>query len=1018
MGASACAGRVSQPLARPPINAQSTWSYSAGQCVDLMNQPAEREHCHRADLPRTALASRREPQAPAESDPYRWVLNLLQPFGALLSIARELTQRAPASADRETGDPVTNLYLVVCGLDQILSDYLHRHFYELDHPHVPARLRSGFRAASKVERSLRRAWLDTAGRRLIRIEADLSRLSLSLARTLLEGRPTPASTEVAAIARLSIERYPAPLRSRPPKLPQSFRGVDLYPEDCVLLARRALAHFAGHAGPLAVIGLRTSGLYMAPLCAAALERHGHPRVELLSMRPGSPMLLAEERRLRAISAAGGGALVVDDPSWHGLAFAEAYETLGRLGFAQARILMTACEIGNQPAFKQPESRAESRKGQDRVWTGFGAAQKIFLGKSEWHIHARLSDEAAERCLNRPQALARLNATRVTVSRGHPFSETGEAPAVTGVPSGNRQRRYHVQKVYEILIERDGERRSELAVGRGVGLGFFGYHSYLVAQALDGLTPDLLGLEGGVMFTRWQVGARADAAPITSRDLDAVGVYIAQRSNALRLESGGSAIPGTRAVYTGARRVARTLGMTMGGVGALAQFRAADSLSRHVAPEHPASIDARMGRTEWVRNDDGDLLKVDFEEHGVDITDRWVNDPVHDLASASFGFRLDAASEARLVQGYSLMTGDRVRLQARLTFHKLMVGLTELETVMISGGEIDSPARREEFARDLVATEERLTRTVNSYLAGLYLSGITSRETGDVWALDLDDTLETDRPGFQATSPAGALALRALAAHDQLVLASTGRSLAEVQDRCETYGIAGGIAEYGAVAWDARHSRLLTAVTDESRRSIETLREAILAETEIVVDPRYEHTLRLFRNAPEGRRGMKGDQIVEVIDRHRIQGLEVVEGYRKTVVWPAGCDKSRALLPLLRSLGVDRASRRLHVVGDEVTDLGLMLLADRRHAPGNAGEALRERAAGLSMTVAKRGHGAGVLEVVRHQLHSTGARCAVCRSPKLDRADAVFAELLGVQDRSRLARFAYALHPASLRAFEL
>ena len=133
---------------------------------------------------------------------------------------------------------------------------------------------------------------------------------------------------------------------------------------------------------------------------------------------------------------------------------------------------------------------------------------------------------------------------------------------------------------------------------------------------------------------------------------------------------------------------------------------------------------------------------------------------------------------------------------------------------------------------------------------------------------------------------------------------------------------------------------------------------------------------------------------------------------------AGCDKARALLPLLRSLGVDRASRRFRVLGDEVTDLGLMTLADRRHAPGNASDALRERAAGLSLTVAKRGHGAGVLEIVRHQLHRTGAGCTVCKPAQLDRADAAFADVLGVQDRSRLARFAYALHPASLRAFEL
>jgi len=315
-------------------------------------------------------------------------------------------------------------------------------------------------------------------------------------------------------------------------------------------------------------------------------------------------------------------------------------------------------------------------------------------------------------------------------------------------------------------------------------------------------------------------------------------------------------------------------------------------------------------------------------------------------------------------------------------------------------------------------EHRLTRTVNGYLAGLYLSGIDSRETGDVWAVDLDDTLETDWLGFQATSPAGALGLRTLAAHDQLVLTSTGRSLAEVRDRCETFGIAGGIAEYGSVAWDDRHRRSLPTITAEALRCLENLREAILDETDIVVDPRYQHTLRLFRNTPDGRRGMKVEEVTQVIERHRIRGLQVVEGFRKTVVWAAGCDKAHALLPLLQSLGVDRKARRVHVVGDELTDLGLMTLADGRHAPGNASGAVRARAADLSIFLANRGRGAGVLEIVNHELHRSRGLCSACPHVNLDRADRALVEVLGVQDRSRLARLAYALHPASIRAFEL
>jgi hydroxymethylpyrimidine pyrophosphatase-like HAD family hydrolase len=986
-------------------------------CWDAWTRGLDRRHvstAQRTDFRTTGIAPR---PAPGVHDAYRWALNPLQTFDSLLSIAQQLARAVPEPTDLLTGDPVTNLYMVVCGLDQILSDHQHRHFYELDRAAFPAPVRRALRRASGVQRSLRRASVITAGRRLDRVEEELLQLSRSIGRRLLEGRPTATHADAAAISRLAAGRYPGTLRRSLLKLPQSFRGVDLYPEDCELLARRALASAAGDETPLAVIGLRTSGLYMAPLCAAALDRLGHPHVELLSLRPGTPTHLAEERRLRAIAAAGGWAFVVDDPTWRGSALAKTFETLKSLGFPPGRLRLAACEIGNQPVFRLGKPGALSQVEQETVWTGFQDAQKVLLERSEWRIHAHLSDEAAERCLNRPQALARLDATRVTVRRGHPFSETGEPPAVTGLPSRRRQRRFHAQKVFEIEVERSGERSVELVVGRGVGVGFFGYHSYLVAQALAGLTPDLLGLENGVLFTRWEKGGRVEAGSLSRPDLDAVGQYIVRRAQALRLER-NTRVPETRAIYSGARQVARMLGRSMGGVGALAQFRAADALSRHVAPPLPAAIDARMGPAEWVRNKSGDLVKVDFEEHCFDITDRWVIDPIHDVAAAGVGFRLDAASEARLVQDYAGATGDRDRLRARLAFHKMMAGLAELGAVTIEGYEPGSRVQRDSFARDLVAGEQAMTRTVNGYLAGLYLGDIHSRETGHIWALDLDDTLETDWLGFQATSPAGALALRTLAIHDQLVVASTGRSLAEVQDRCETYGIAGGIAEYGAVAWDARHRRSLPIITAESRRRLETLREAILDETDIVADPQYEHTLRLFRHTPDGRRGTKVEEISEVIERHRIEGLEVVEGFRKTVVWAAGCDKAQALQPLLGSLGVDRAARRLHVVGDEVTDLGLMALADRRHAPGNTTGAVRARAGELGVTTARRGRAAGVLEVVQHELHRSRGRCSACRRVELDRADEVLVELLGVQDRSRLARFAFALHPASLRAFEL
>ena len=73
-------------------------------------------------------------------------------------------------------------------------------------------------------------------------------------------------------------------------------------------------------------------------------------------------------------------------------------------------------------------------------------------------------------------------------------------------------------------------------------------------------------------------------------------------------------------------------------------------------------------------------------------------------------------------------------------------------------------------------------------------------------LDVDGVLETSLSGFPVSTPAGMLALRALRAHGYRVLLATGRSLPEVRDRCRAYGLSGGVAEYGAVAYDAATGR--------------------------------------------------------------------------------------------------------------------------------------------------------------------------------------------------------------------
>ena len=78
----------------------------------------------------------------------------------------------------------------------------------------------------------------------------------------------------------------------------------------------------------------------------------------------------------------------------------------------------------------------------------------------------------------------------------------------------------------------------------------------------------------------------------------------------------------------------------------------------------------------------------------------------------------------------------------------------------------------------------------------------------------------------ATSPSGALALRALARHGYRAVLATGRSLDEVRERCRAYRLAGGVAEYSAAVYNYLDDRASTLLDEHEIAMLEELRGAL------------------------------------------------------------------------------------------------------------------------------------------------------------------------------------------------
>lgn len=159
-------------------------------------------------------------------------------------------------------------------------------------------------------------------------------------------------------------------------------------------------------------------------------------------------------------------------------------------------------------------------------------------------------------------------------------------------------------------------------------------------------------------------------------------------------------------------------------------------------------------------------------------------------------------------------------------------------------------RRLDVAGDLAphAVARRSAAAVHDYLAALYLHDLPvgaaaswPPPSGPLCAIDLDGVLECDRLGFSPTSPTGMLGLRALIAHGYRPVLATGRSAPEVRDRCRAFGLAGGVAEYGAAVYSEGQ------VTDLRPVGADTLLGQIRKELSdrpgVAVDPDYRYAVR-------------------------------------------------------------------------------------------------------------------------------------------------------------------------------
>ncbi|MGW1749019.1 HAD family hydrolase [Streptomyces sp. NPDC002092] len=761
-------------------------------------------------------------------------------------------------------------------------------------------------------------------------------------RELLERLGTEVPAPAAALLQGSVLRPPS-----------CFRSFDQHPRDVLELVARFTHRYPDRSRPLLVIGLRTSGSYLGPLTGAALRAEGYARVGVCTTRPAGASSRADTARVRSAMREGALALLVDDPPSTGGSLAAVAWDLLRAGFAADRIVMLLAVFQDW----RPVPGA------------VGGHPGVVLPPDEWYIRERMGKEGLRR------ALAAL------LPDHHLLDLSAATP---GLPS----RWSHLEVPLTALARTDGVDKELHLVAQGAGMGYFGRHTLAAAEALDGLVPRVYGFHDGVLLVERQP-AEPDRSPnLTPTELipptDVVRYVVGRRE---RLPLNTDRTP----LLTGCHPVwevgARLFADRCGRLAAPLRPLLIDPLLRDLLRTSSASlVDGHMAFGHWGPGPEG-WTKVDFQAGYFSHLDLADYDAAYDLAGAAQALP-DHADQ--LLADYERLTGTRVPA-ARWCVYQVVLGWNaERLACSASGAGMDETAAR-----------RALSRAVQQYLAGLYLGDLKDGMPGEAtvprseaWcALDVDGVLESDLFGVAAPSPAGMLALRGLRAHGYRVLLATGRPVPEVRDRCRAYGLPGGVAEYGAVAYETERDRSTQLVTGHHRAALAGLLSGLPSVT---VDPQYRWCLRAYRGRGTERTALDTRTVREVISRPEAGGFAAVQGEAQTDFVPTGVDKATGLTALLELLRAPPGTRPVLAVADSATDIPLLQRARYGFAPGHAAPAVR--AAGLP--VLRRPYQAGLADAVGRLLgHSPGC-CPLCRAPALSPADSALTALLALSEAGR------------------
>lgn len=940
--------------------------------------------------------------------------NPLIDFRALCSRLTDLLDTECRSENEQ--ERALDAFLLAAGLHQILEDHLHRQSPLLVRTAV--RFRSFDRPVASAGAALAGAAANVGA--FARTQRPRERALARRARELtelLETTATAVTSDPAALERAkrlwqtlreAMEHFPHALLNTTARLPNPFATFDQRPEDCAELTRRFAERWPERERPILVLGIRTSGTYLAPLCRALLLEANYRHVELLTVRAGQRWRSEERARLATVADGAGLALLVDDPPKSGSVVASVARECVDRGISVESIVLMLQLFGETDSFPDALRRYPS----------------VLLPRSQWEIEERLSAASVGDVLTRLLTGRKVSTPQhgtIQVTAVEDVERAKLGP-VKGHGRGRARARYRVS-----LLDQAGERVEHDVYVRGIGIGYFADYPRTVVEQLQDFLPEVYGIEEGLVYRAWLpsewrlLGASPDGLE------ERIASYVLARRDVLAVDRGLA----RRATdqYASWDLIADLLGWGL--LGKLRMLIAPltwAAARRLTAAERTSLVDGRMGAAHWFAPPAAlpaeAALKVEPDESTFANAARLTYDAQFDLASAGASFdvqelldnldtTVERAFSERLLDAFTTLSAEPVDPERWFLYQVLhnRTELTKLFALRAGGTDPDLTAQR------LLATERALAAAEERYVADIFLGDLAPPATGPLCALDVDWVLETRWLDFPILTPSGAIALRALIRHGCRPVLATGRSLGELRTRTHIYRLAGGVAEYGAVLYDQGAKQGTPQLSSEQEAALGRLRAVLRDTVGVHVDEAYRYGVRAIRLVDGRRRRLENGTIAAALAAAGVEGsVEVHYGHLQTDFAAISVDKGTGLRALACALGSAADDDRpfAFAIGDDVPDIPMLELAAHRFAPANASPALREQLVAVpGVKIVGRPRAAGLLEAVASFLGHDPGRCEVCAVPQLQVRQRLVAIPLAATDATRLARLAHIANFAAL-----